>query len=259
MHDELIVREQDRVVWLTLNRPARRNALTPELIERILAELDRIEAAGEARVVVVTGAPPAFCAGFDIERIDSPAGQSAGAEKDLVETLCARVRRIRVPVIAQVNGAASGTGCDLAVSCDLRIASSEARLAMPPARLGLLYSWEGTARLVAAVGPAAAKELLLTGELVDAARALQLGLVQRVVPPDELEGETRRLAETIAANAPLSVAASKLMVNRLSDALLDADALAEIQEASRAVWASEDSQEGPRAFRERRPPRFVGH
>ena len=258
MHDELIVREQDRIAWLTLNRPARRNALTPELIERLLAELDRIEAAGAARVVVVTGAPPAFCAGFDIERIDSPAGRHAGAERDIVEALCSRVRRIRVPVIAQVNGAASGTGCDLAVSCDLRIASSAAKLAMPPARLGVLYSWEGTARLVATVGPAAAKELLLTGELVDAARALQIGLVHRVVAPDELDRETQQLAEAIAANAPLSVAASKLMVNHLSDALLDADAVAEIQEASRAVWASEDSQEGPRAFRERRPPRFAG-
>ena len=258
MTDELIVREHDHVAWLTLNRPARRNALTPELIERLLAELDRIEAAGAARVIVVTGTAPAFCAGFDIERIDSPAGERAGAERDIVEALCSRVRRIRVPVIAQVNGAASGTGCDLAVSCDLRIASTTAKLAMPPARLGVLYSWEGTARLVATVGPAAAKELLLTGELVDAARALQIGLVHRVVAPEELDRETQQLAETIAANAPLSVAASKLMVNHLSDALLDAGALAEIQEASRAVWASEDSQEGPRAFRERRPPRFAG-
>jgi len=210
------------------------------------------------RAVVVSGAPPAFCAGFDIHRIESPGGERAGAERDLVETVCARVRGLRAPVIARVNGVASGAGCDLAVSCDLRFASTEARLAMPPAKLGVLYSWEGIARLVAAVGPPAAKELLFGGELIDAERALQLGLVNRVYPPERLEEETDRFVETVAANAPLSVAASKLIVNLIADVALPADGLAEIEEASRRVWRSEDSAEGPRAFRERRPPRFVG-
>jgi enoyl-CoA hydratase/carnithine racemase len=210
------------------------------------------------RAVVVTGAPPAFCAGFDIHRIESPRGERAGAERDLVETLCARVRRLHPPVIAKVNGVASGAGCDLAVSCDLRFASSEARLAMPPAKLGVLYSWEGIARLVAAVGPSAAKELLFSGELVDAQRALDIGLVNRVYPPERLDEETNRFVETVAANAPLSVAASKLIVNLISEVAPPGDALAEIEEASLRVWRSEDSEEGPRAFRERRPPRFVG-
>ena len=161
-------------------------------------------------------------------------------------------------MIAKVNGVASGAGCDLAVSCDLRFASTEARLSMPPAKLGVLYSWEGTARLIAAVGPAAAKELLFGGELIEARRALELGLVNRVYPSETLDDETDRFVETVAANAPLSVAASKLIVNLVTDVALPRDGLDQVEEASRDVWRSEDSKEGPRAFRERRPPRFVG-
>jgi enoyl-CoA hydratase/carnithine racemase len=220
--------------------------------------LDRLEEREGIRVVVVTGTPPAFCAGFDIHRIESPGDGRAARSRDLVETLCARVRRLRAPVIAKVGGVASGAGCDLAVSCDLRFASTEGRFAMPPAKLGVLYSWEGMARLVAVVGPSAAKELLFGGELIDAERALELGLVNRVYPPERLDEETDRFVETVAANAPLSVAASKLIVNLISEVALPGDGLAEIEEASRRVWGSEDSAEGPRAFRERRPPRFVG-
>jgi enoyl-CoA hydratase/carnithine racemase len=256
--DELIVGEAGRVARLTLNRPERRNALTPELIERLLQELDRIDASKDVRAVVVTGAQPAFCAGFDINRIESPGSERAGAESDLVEALCAHVRRVRVPVIAKVNGVASGAGCDLAVSCDLRFASNEARLAMPPAKLGVLYSWEGIARLTATAGPAAAKELLFGGELIGADRALELGLVNRVYPAERLDEETDRFVETVIANAPLSVAASKLIVNLLSEVTLHGDGLDQVAEASRDVWRSQDSEEGPRAFRERRPPRFVG-
>jgi enoyl-CoA hydratase/carnithine racemase len=229
------------------------------LIAELLEMLDRIEADDETRVVVLTGSPPAFCAGFDITRIESPGASSAGSERDLVERLCSRVREIEVPVIARVGGVASGAGCDLALSCDLRVASDEARLGMTPARLGLVYSQEGTARLVGTVGPAAAKELLFTGDLLDAPRALQLGMVNRLVPADELDSETDRLAATIAANAPLSVSASKLMVNLIADERpLSPDARAAVEEASVRVWMSADSQEGPQAFRERRPARFVG-
>ena len=258
MPDDLIVGQAGGVARLTLNRPERRNALTPELIERLLQELDRIDAGEDTRAVVVTGAPPAFCAGFDINRIESPGSERAGAERNLVEALCARVRRVRVPVIAKVNGVASGAGCDLAVSCDVRFASTEARLAMPPAKLGVLYSWEGIGRLTAAVGAAAAKELLFGGELIGADRALEIGLVNRVYPPEALDEETERFVETVAANAPLSVAASKLIVNLVSEVALPGEDLDQVTEVSRDVWRSEDSREGPRAFRERRPPRFVG-
>lgn len=236
-----------------LNRPERRNAATPELIGQLIAELDRIDGDKDVRVAVLTGAGTAFCAGFDISRIEAPEG-SAG----LSERLCARLARLRVPTIAMVNGVASGTGCDLAVSCDLRYASETARFQMPPVKLGVLYENGGMARLVEAVGAAAAREILLTGEPVDAARALVIGLAHRVFPAETLAAETERLAATIAANAPLSVAATKLAVNLLAAGPLSPDEAATIERARRTVWSSQDAREGPRAFLERRPPEFKG-
>jgi enoyl-CoA hydratase/carnithine racemase len=244
---------------LTLNRPERRNALTPELAEELLAELEAVDRDPDVRAVVVAGAGGAFCAGFDIDRIESPGQDGAGAERDLVDVLCGRVRSLRPPVVAKVTGVASGAGCDLAMACDVRFAGPEARLGMPPARLGILYGLGGMVRLVSLVGPAAAKELLLSGELVDAERALAIGLVNRVVAAERLDEEVERYVAAVVANAPLSVAASKLVVNLIADAVaLSPDAAALADEANRQVWASEDSKEGPRAFRERRAPRFTG-
>ena len=257
--EELIVRERAGVTYVLLNRPEQRNALTPDLIDRLLAEVERVDADPDARVLVLSGAGDAFCAGYDINYLESPGTPGAGAERDHVDEVCSRLRVLRAPTIAAVNGVASGGGCDLAVSCDLRFASEEARFAAPPARLGILYSPEGIARLTALVGPAVAKELFFGGELVDAARALAIGLVNRVYPGERLGEETQRFAETVAANAPLSVAASKLIVNLLAEgAPLTEEAAAAIEEASLRVWASEDAVEGPRAFRERRAPRFTG-
>ncbi len=233
--------------------------MTPELIEALLDELVSIAALGDARCVVITGSGEAFCAGFDITRIDSQGGGAAGAEARLVERLCSTIRNLHLPVIAKVNGVASGTGCDLAVSCDVRLASEHARFAMPPAKLGIMYDPGGIRRLVQTVGPANAKELLLSAQLVSADRALEMGLVNRVCAANELDGVTEALVESIAENAPLSLSASKLVVNLLVDgAPLPEDTQAVIDEASRRVWASDDAKEGPRAFRERRPPRFTG-
>jgi enoyl-CoA hydratase/carnithine racemase len=130
---------------------------------------------------------------------------------------------------------------------------------MPPVKLGVLYETGGMARLVQTVGPAYARELLLCGESVDAARALEMGLVNRLVPADRLDDETELVLATIAANAPLSVAASKLAVTAIAaGGSPSGPALEALEEARRRVWASEDAKEGPRAFRERRPPEFTG-
>jgi enoyl-CoA hydratase/carnithine racemase len=256
---DLLVRAVDGIVQLTLNRPAERNTLTPELIGELLVELDGIDAASDTRVVVLTGSGEAFCAGYDINRLVSPGREDAGAERDLVERLCSRLRALRPPTIAKVNGDASGGGCDLAICCDLRFAADTARFAAPPARLGILYSHEGIGRLSTLVGPSVAKELLFSGELVDAARALEIGLVNRVYPADRLDEETSRFATCVAGNAPLSVTAAKAVVDLLRDsAPLPREAHDAIEDWSRRVWRSEDAVEGPRAFRERRPPRFTG-
>jgi enoyl-CoA hydratase/carnithine racemase len=250
MTDELIAQASDGVHRLTLNRVEQRNALTPELIDALAAELDRVDADGEARALVLAGAGGAFCAGYDLNLLASPGRADAGSERDRVERLCSRLRAVRVPTIAQVHGVASGAGCDLAVSCDLRFVSTEARFAMPPARLGILYTRAGIARLAALVGPAVAKELLFSGELVDAERALAIGLANRVVPAERLEAETEAFARVVAANAPLSVAASKRIVDGATEE--------ESAELGRVIWMSEDAREGPQAFRQRRPPRFRG-
>jgi enoyl-CoA hydratase/carnithine racemase len=256
---ELLVTSSDRVVRLTLNRPEQRNALTPELITRLLEELEKADADSEVRAVVLSGAGDSFCAGYDIHRLLSPGRPDAGAERDLVERLCSRLRALRAPTIAKVNGVASGGGCDLAVSCDVRFAADSARFAMPPARLGVLYSTEGMARLTALLGPAVAKELLFSGELVDSARALEIGLVNRVCPAERLDEETERFIAAVAGNAPLAVAAAKQIVNLIADgAPLPADAYAAIEETAQRIWTSADAAEGPRAFRERRAPRFTG-
>ena len=256
---DLLVTAVDGVVHLTLNRPEQRNTLTPELIEQLLEELDAIDADPDVRTVVLSGAGDTFCAGYDINRLVSPGREDAGAERDLVERLCSCLRALRAPTIAKVNGVASGGGCDLAVSCDLRFAADTARFAMPPARLGILYSHEGIARLSALVGPAVAKELLFSGELVEATRAREIGLVNRVYPSDQLDEETSRFVATVTGNAPLAVTAAKAIVNLVSDrAALPAEACEAIEDAGRRVWQSDDAVEGPRAFRERRAPRFTG-
>ncbi len=238
------------VVTLTLDRPEARNALTPALIAELTRVIESVGADPAARMVVVRGAGQAFCAGYDVNHLTSPGTPEAGREPDEVELLCSRLQELRMPTLAVVAGVASGAGCDLAVSCDLRIASEAAQFAMPPARLGILYGTEGVRRLTALVGPSVAKELLFTGDPVDAGRALAIGLVNRVVAPERLEGEVSALVARVLANAPLSVEGSKLIV--------DGAPASVIEDAHRRIWYSEDAQEGPRAFRERRPPRFLG-
>lgn len=238
------------VVRLTIARPAQRNALTPELIDGLLAELAAADVDPNMRLMLISGAGGAFCAGYDLNVLNSPGTPNAGAERDHVERLCSQVRALSFPTIAVVDGVASGAGCDLAVSCDLRFASERARFAMPPARIGLLYSHEGIERLTDLVGPAVAKEMLFSAEFVDADRALAIGLVNRVVPTGALEREIDAFAQQILVNAPLSVAASKRLVDGATP-----ESIGELQQL---VWMSEDAREGPRAFRERRAPRFRG-
>lgn len=256
----LRVEDRGAVLEVTIDRPERRNSLTPDVISALMALLATARDDRDLRAVLITGAgEKAFCAGFDIEMITSVGGSDTGSERDLVDKLATTVRQLPVPVVAAVNGAAVGAGCDLAVACDIRLGGPNARFGMPPARLGILYGWKGVERLIDTVGPAAAKEMLLTGSLIDAERALNIGLLSAVVATDRLLAEARAITDILAANAPLSVAASKRMVDLLArpGELAEADhaVLADIQAE---VWNSEDALEGARAYRERRPPDFKG-
>lgn len=248
-----------RVVEVVIDRPDRRNSLTPELIAGFMQLLAEVRRDPEVRAVLVSGAgEKAFCAGFDIEMIESVGGTSSGAERDLVDQLATAVQALPQPVVAAVNGAAVGAGCDLAVACDIRIGTGTTRFGMPPAKLGILYGTSGVERLVRTIGSAAAKELLLTGSLIGADRAYDIGLLSRVVPTQELLATAREITDVLAGNAPLSVAASKRMVHLLAGDRSSADTDAELRSIQREVWASDDAVEGARAYRERRPPDFKG-
>ena len=183
MAGELIVEQDGHVVRLTLNRPAQRNAVTPELIEEALEAFDRIDADAETRVVVLTGAGTAFCAGFDINRIDSAEALPGPPALLLPRPSAASAGR------GEGERRRLGHGLRPRGPCDLRIASEAARFQMPPAKLGVLYETGGMARLVQTVGPAFARELLLCGEPVRR-RGLRDGLVNRLVPAERLDEET---------------------------------------------------------------------
>ena len=244
---------------LFVNRPERRNALTPRLVRCLSGVLRWAGESGAVRSVLLSGRGLAFCAGYDIGDIGSDGDAAAGRERDLVNDLAADVQRCPVPVVAAVNGPAVGGGCDLAAACDIRLGSTAALFAMPPARLGLLYAADGMRRLVLLAGLGTATEMFLTGNAVDAARAERVGLLTAVLDPDELLAAARKICARLAANAPLSVAGSKRVL-----ALLTADRpwtdaeRAELEEVQRRVWHSDDAREGPRAYRERRSPHFTG-
>ncbi|MGH3327137.1 MAG: enoyl-CoA hydratase/isomerase family protein [Streptomycetales bacterium] len=245
------------VLELFINRPERRNVLDPPLVRCLVETLDWAVASGTLRCVLLGGRGDAFCAGYDISDIGSTGRQ--GAERDLVDRLATHIENLPLPVVAAVNGAAIGGGCDLAVSCDIRLGSPAARFGMPPARLGVLYAVDGMRRLVQRAGDSTAREMLLTGIPIDARRAEQVALLSAVVEPEELLEWARELCARLVANAPLSVTGSKRSLGLLctAHAWTDADH-AELAEIQQRVWSSTDAAEGPRAFRERRMPQFVG-
>ncbi|MFY9264393.1 MAG: enoyl-CoA hydratase-related protein [Solirubrobacterales bacterium] len=250
--DAVLYETSAGVAWLTLNRPQARNALNAAARDGLRDAFTRFADDPEAHVLVLTGAGDAFCAGGDLKEM-ADTGLKV-PPPDFIPYLNRNVQTDK-PVIAAVNGIAYGGGFLLAQMCDICIASEDAKFGITEARWGRGAPW--AAPLPWLIGPRIALELLLTAEPIDAARALAAGFVNRVVPADRLERETRALAERIAANAPLSVRAGKRMVYAAAERGW-ADALAEGERIFEPVYLSEDAQEGPRAFSERRPPRWQG-
>ncbi len=250
--DVLLYEVRDQVAWLTLNRPQARNALNHALREGLRDALRRFADDGDARVAVLRGAGPSFCAGADLKEMTQTA--LTVPAPDWIPHL-QRDAWVDKPVIAAVAGSALGGGFLLAQMADLCVAAEDARFGITEARWGRGAPW--AAPLPSMIPPRVAAELLMVGAPISARRAYELGLVNRVVPAAELEREAGELAATIAANAPLTVAAGKRMVRDvlglpLAQAFATADAIWE------PVYLSEDAQEGPRAFAEKRPPRWRG-
>ncbi len=257
MADEILLRvDDDGVATVTLNRPEKRNAMNPPLIDGLRAAFDQLEARDDVRVVVVRGAGPAFCAGMDLRAMEAAPARGADPEEGVV-ALLQRIERSRHPTIALVHGDAFAGGCELALHCDLRVAADVARFAMPLARIGLLVPFPLLQKLVEVIGAAHTRHLLFTGRPVDADRAYQIGMVHEVVPAAQAEAAAYRLARAIAANAPLTLAGTKAGLAR---ALSPRDTVAHTDLDALALRArtSADASEGRRAMLEKRPPKFRG-
>jgi enoyl-CoA hydratase/carnithine racemase len=257
----LLDRPAEAVTRLTISNPERRNALDHETLDAIAEVLPQLDRGIENRCVLITGAPPLFSAGYDI------AGIPEESFKRDAEALVAHpfhaameaIARHPWPTVAALNGHCLGGGLELAITCDLRICAAGARLGMPPANLGLIYGHTGLRKFLDVVGLARTKELFLTGRNIDAARAGEIGLVNEVVPDEELERESVALAATIAANAPLSMRGNKHAINLLNEvAELSAQQEAGLVALRESCFESEDFREGIRAFGEKRRPQWQG-
>jgi enoyl-CoA hydratase/carnithine racemase len=247
----LVVDDGPVVTRITLDRPERRNALSVEVMEELTAALE--EATG--RVVVIAGGGPAFSAGHDLDEL--LAADPAAAERvfSVCTRLMATVRAIDQPVIARVHGVATAAGCQLVATCDLAVAESGARFATPGVRIGLFCSTP-MVPLARSVGPKRALEMLFTGDLVDAATALDWGLVNRVVPLEELDDAVDSLAARIAEASPMVLALGKRAFYAQQD--LDVAAAYDLAGATMtANLATDDAHEGIAAFLAKRPPTWT--
>jgi enoyl-CoA hydratase len=251
------VEERGRVVFVTLDRPARRNALTRAMLERLTELFTSFGGRSELRAAVLTGAGAAFCAGTDISDLADLDEAAALETARRGQRACEAIELCAVPVIAAVNGAAAGGGCELALACHLRVAARTAAFSLPEINLGALPAYGGTQRLSRAVGRGRALAAMIAGDALPADEALRLGLVNRVVEPDELSAEAESLASLVAAQAPLAVRACLAAVTRGTLLPLEEGLELEAELFSR-LFTSEDVREGTRAFLEKRPPVFKG-
>lgn len=257
----LLETKQDGIATLVMNRPDRLNALNNELTSALNDALSRVTEDESVRVVVLTGAGRAFCAGGDLALIGK--GRATGTTQSLEPLLRSgmhavlRMRSMSQPVIAAVNGAAAGAGMNVALAADIRIAAEEATFGQNFAKVGLFPDFGGTYFLPQLVGPAKAAELFYTGNMIDAKTALRLGIVNHIVPAAQLEAEVKALAQKIMQGPPLAIQAVKKVLfgsekKKLAEALEH-----EVQEQVRC-YLSEDCREGIQAFFEKRRPRFCG-
>jgi enoyl-CoA hydratase len=255
---EALFESAGAVASLTFNRPEARNALTWAMYDALGAACDRVDADDRIRAFVVRGAGEAFAAGTDIHQFTGFASGDDGiAYERRLDGVIDRLERVTVPTIAQVHGVAAGGGCVIALACDLRVCTPAARFGVPIARtLGNCLSAANCARLVDLIGPTATKDLMYTGRLLDAAEAAALGLVTRMADAQDIEGAVRDLAATIAANAPLTIRATKEALRRLS--LHRRPAGHESDDLIVSCYASQDFREGVAAFLGKRKPQFQG-
>lgn len=255
--ENLLVTVDDRIATLTVNRPDKLNALNRATIAELDAAVAALASDPAVGGIIVTGAGRAFVAGADIAELAALSPDEALALSRRGQAVFARLETSPKPVVAAVNGFALGGGCELAMACHLRLAADTARFGQPEVKLGLIPGYGGTARLPRLVGPGQAAQLLLTGEIIDAAEAARIGLVNRVVPAAELGDVARGLLRAMLANAPLALA-RLLEAVRGATGAPGADAYGREADAFARLVATADFREGTAAFLEKRAPRFTG-
>lgn len=246
------------IARLSISHPDRRGALDHAILDAFAETMPRLD----ARCVIITGQGNVFSAGYDIGALPDEVFADE-AEKLVAHPFAAAIDAIEAypyPTIAALNGAAIGGGLELALACDMRLASSTIALAMPPAKLGLIYSHTGIRKFIDVVGASRTRELFLVGRRIDARTAREWGLVNAVLEPDRLDDGALEWAQEIAANAPLAQLGNKRVIRAVLDAQADLpeDVERELIELRRACFQSEDFREGVRAFTEKRPPRWQG-
>ena len=252
---ELMLEEGESVCKIILNRPEKGNSLSPSMLKNLSKTLEELKSREERKAVIITGeGEKFFSAGADIEAVLS--GDVRGS---VVDIHLKSIEDYPYPVIAMVNGYALGAGCELVATCDIRIASEKAKFGMPPAKLGVIYSYNGIRKFLNLIGVGRTKLLFLTGKIFDAKEAYDFGLVDFIVSEDELEEFTVSLAEEIMECAPLALSGMKEIINLwVKNQICSKEDERRIRELIAKAFSSEDLKEGLTAFREKRKPKFVG-
>jgi enoyl-CoA hydratase/carnithine racemase len=259
--EKLIAEKDGAIGWLTFNNPARRNALSVDMWEGIPVVLEQFEQDPEIRVIVLRGTleAKAFISGADISEFEKrrASNRDAAGYNETSAKAFGSVEHCRKPTIAMIQGYCLGGGLAFANMCDMRLAGENSRFSIPAAKLGLGYGWSGVKKLIDLVGPAYAKEIFLTARQFNAAEALAMGLINRVLPDAEIESYTRSYCGMIAENAPLTIAAIRAAAEEIgrTDAPIDAKRLDALVAR---CFDSEDYKEGRNAFLEKRKPQFKG-
>jgi enoyl-CoA hydratase len=256
MADELLVKHDGYICTITINRPEKRNALNYEVLNGLATTMAALPKEGKTRAIVLTGAGDmAFSAGMDLGFVNS---EREKADKALADALDS-VLNCPIPVIAKIHADALGAGCDLASTCDFRVASDNARMGIPPVKFGWVYYPKSLQRLINLIGVAYTKELFLTARFVPAARAKEMGLLHYMVRPAELDKTVNALASDIAEKAPMAVQGTKWVISQLhSYQKMDSRVEREIDQLIKKCYQSDDAKEGNLAFKEKRKPNFTG-
>jgi enoyl-CoA hydratase len=247
-----------RVHTVMVNRPEALNAMNTALLEELLATLKDLGADDQCGVIVLTGAGDrSFIAGADIKEMDGKTPLEARAYSELGQEIAHMLEVMRKPTIAAVNGYALGGGCELALACDIRLCSENAQFGQPEINLGIIPGWGGTQRLARATNIGYAKELILSGRMVDSDEAFERGLVQHVYPLEELMPRTMELAQQMATKSPVALYYAKESTNRALHGDIGGNLVHEADLYS-LMFSTDDAKEGLRAFVEKRKPTFVG-